>query len=88
VLLDEFDHFGQTFGDINVSIDSSYEGCTGTSTPNQHFLLKLANSFEFHHHRAQNRFAGNSPRTIHREKIKIPLDFFKVVLDDCSISDV
>jgi hypothetical protein len=25
---------------------------------------------------------------IHREKIKIPLDFFKVVLDDSSISDV
>jgi hypothetical protein len=32
MLLDECDHFGQTFGDIKVSIDSltldsSYEGC-------------------------------------------------------------
>jgi hypothetical protein len=36
VLLDEFDHFGQTFGDLNVSIDSltldsNFEGCRDTS---------------------------------------------------------
>jgi hypothetical protein len=35
-LLDEFDHFGQTFGDSNVSIDSltldsPYEGCRDNS---------------------------------------------------------
>jgi hypothetical protein len=58
VLLDEFDHFGQTLGNINVSIDDSltfdrpYEGCRHTSfgdrTPNQNFWLKLANSFVFY----------------------------------------
>jgi hypothetical protein len=36
VLLDVFDHFGQTFVDINISIeslthDSPYEGCRDTS---------------------------------------------------------
>jgi hypothetical protein len=57
VLLDEFEHFGQTVGDINVSIDSltldsPYEGSRDTSfgdrTSKQNFWLKLANSFVFH----------------------------------------
>jgi hypothetical protein len=30
-----------------------------------------------------NRFAGNSPLTIHSEKIKNPLDEFLILLDDC-----
>jgi hypothetical protein len=54
VLLDEFDHFGQTFDDINVNIDSltfdrSYEGCRNTNfqPSNQKFWLKLANSYPF-----------------------------------------
>jgi hypothetical protein len=54
VFLDDFDHFGQTFGDINVSIDSltldsPCEECRDTSfgicTPNENFWLKNANSF-------------------------------------------
>jgi hypothetical protein len=51
VLLDEFDHFGQTFDDINVNIDSltldrSYEGCRNTNFQpyNQKILVYLANS--------------------------------------------
>jgi hypothetical protein len=32
---------------------------------------------------AHNSSRHKSPRTIHREKIKIPLDEFSILLDDC-----
>jgi hypothetical protein len=57
VLFDKFDHFGQTFGVINVSIDrlnlkSPKEERRDTSfkdrTPNQYFWLKLADSIVFY----------------------------------------
>jgi hypothetical protein len=42
VLHDEFDHFWQTFGDINVSIDSLTLD-SPYRTPKQNFWLKLTN---------------------------------------------
>jgi hypothetical protein len=60
VLLDEFDHFGQIFGEINVSIesltlDSFYEGCKDT--------CKLSNRFSFYGVRSV--FNIFCPETIH-----------------------
>jgi hypothetical protein len=67
VLLDAFDHFGQTIGDINVSLDSRYEGCRdnsfGDRTPNQKFWLLLANSFVFYGVRSVLSIIGSE--TIH-----------------------
>jgi hypothetical protein len=66
VLFDKFDHFEQTFCDINVSIDSldsPYEGCRDTyfrdHTPDQNFLLKLANNFVFSGVRSVFKLSGN-----------------------------
>jgi hypothetical protein len=73
VILDEFDRFEQTFGNINVSIDSltldnpHHEGCKDTSfrdrTRNQNFWLKLAISFVFYGFRSD--FNVICPETIH-----------------------
>jgi hypothetical protein len=41
--LDEFENFGQTFGDINVSIDSFTFKSFGDRSPNQNLWLKFAN---------------------------------------------
>jgi hypothetical protein len=53
MLFDEFDHFGQTIDDINVSIESlTLEGCRDTSfgdrASNQNFWLNLANNSVFY----------------------------------------
>jgi hypothetical protein len=66
VLLDAFDQFEQTIGDINVSLDSRYEGCRdsfGDRKPNQKCWLLLANSFVFYGVRSVLSIIG--PETIH-----------------------